>query len=139
MSYLDEARARASRRKSPWNLVLIPVVAIAWVTIGLVAMRVLAALHAARYPLDPSWRIARGIGPILASLGALFASLPAAMLVANLAVSLIPVARQTFEREARPYPEASYARAQVGLLRFAAITVPVALAIAMAGVLMHWE
>lgn len=139
MSYLDEARARTSRRKSPWNLVLIPAVAIAWVTIGLVTMRVLAALHAARYPLDPSWRTARGIGPILTSTGSLFVCLPVAMLAANFAVSLIPRARHTFEQEALPFPETSYARAQSGLLRFSAIIVPVALALAMAGVVMQWE
>jgi hypothetical protein len=30
MSYFDDARLRAKRRKSPWNLLLIPTIAIPW-------------------------------------------------------------------------------------------------------------
>ena len=33
MSYLDEARSRAKRRKSPWNILLIPAVVLPLLTL----------------------------------------------------------------------------------------------------------
>jgi len=139
VSYFDEARARAARRKSPWNLLLIPAVVIPWIAIGLALMGVLAALHEALYESDPSWRAAGGIGPVLVGVGSIVGTIPLAMLIGNALASLVSPARRAFEREAEGHPRASYPRAQADLFRFAAIVFPAGLAVATVGALMRWS
>src|SRR5436190_24079582 len=106
MNAVAEARARASRRKSQWNLLLIPAVvgslAVFWgafVSLGRIA-------HGLRFA-DQSLLQGRGIGPSLTTLGSFFAAVPLALLAGNLLVWFVTPARRALDREAKPYPAAS--------------------------------
>jgi len=48
--YAQEARARAARRRSPWNLLLVPLVLAFWLLPAYGTARVLGTLYAAGHP-----------------------------------------------------------------------------------------
>ena len=138
MSYYDEARRRAARRKSPWNLLLGATVLISWATMSLAVGFVLNAVHRALYE-GQTLSSHEGVGPILVTVSSLFACLIPAMLVANLFVRLLPPARRALDREAAPFPETGFVEAQRRLLRLGAFIVPASLAVGALGAWLPWK
>jgi hypothetical protein len=138
MSYYDDARRRARRRKSPWNLLLIPgfvlpAALLLWTFVGS-----LAWLHEKMYSGQTLPR-AKGLGPILAAVASLLASIPLSFLVGNTLVWLVPPARRALDSEARSVPRVGFWRAQRDLWRVARYLVPAALGLGLLGALLPWS
>jgi hypothetical protein len=114
--YLDRARQRATRRKSRWNLLLLPAVVL---SIGSVAFTIvwLSDLYLGFRgcpplfsPDTPEWR------KTIVVCSALFVSLPLGMLLGNLLVWLIPPARRALNQEAEAHPGTDYRTSQRHLI-----------------------
>ncbi len=134
MSYLAEAQKRAQRRRSAWNLLLIPAVLL---PLGLLVLLVLQFLHQARYPAQ-ALASASGFGPIFTTIGALLAAIPLSLLIGNRLVWLIIPTRRVLEHEATAVPKTDFVSAQRQLIRFGRIAVPVSLGLAVLGALVSW-
>ena len=98
--YLERARHRATRRQSPWNLLLLPAVIasmgvvcalIVWVADFYLRFQNSQSLFSQE---TPEWKQA------LVICGALLVSLPVGMILGNLLVWLIPPARRALDQEA---------------------------------------
>jgi hypothetical protein len=138
IDYFEEARTRARRRKSPWNLLLIPASAM---SIGLITWRaalLLGALHQAIYPGQTFTSTSRGLGAILAALAPFFGAIPLGLYLGNVLVWLVPPARRALDREALPYPGTGFREAQGQLLLFARYLVLPALVAGLVGALLPW-
>ena len=137
MSYGEEARARAGRRKSRWNLLLIPAAlvptAILWVT----AMLVAEHLHMRYFPEES---LGSGEGPwvVIAAIAPLFAAIPIGMLVGNFAVHHIAAARAALDREASTDPTLGYRASRAALARMALYATLASLAATTVAALLPW-
>jgi hypothetical protein len=135
MGYFEEARKRASRRRSAWNLLLIPVVFGIWLAIWYVCVRAVGQLLRQTHPgfqfvLLPD----SGAGTVI-GLGLLFAWLPVAMLISNLLVAAVAPARHALDREAQAVPGTDLVSANRGLMRVALVMTPAGLIVALVGIL----
>ncbi len=134
--YFDRARRRAARRKSPWNLVLIPLGlgGIGGAFYGL--FQVMWRIHTLLYPghaghVREFWGAGIGTGAFVSSfllaVPLFFAAIPIGMLLANLVAWLIPPARRAFAREAGGVEGASFRQAMGELGKVALLIVPICL------------
>jgi hypothetical protein len=138
MGYMTDGRSRASRRRSRWNLLLIPCYILPWLLLwfgsALVFGRLYALIHAStRVRVLPDT-----IGGILIAVGALFAWLGPSMIIANQLVAAVPVARRALDQEATAVPGSDRQSANRALLRMSRVLVPVGFLVALAGVLLPW-
>jgi hypothetical protein len=137
MSDLDEARARAKRRKSRWNLALVPAVllptAAVWALAALAAERV----HLHFFP-DESLREGEGPWVVLAAVAPLFAAIAIGMLVGNTIVRRVGRACRALDREAAADPALSYRASQDALARLAVYATIASLVATLLGALMPW-
>jgi hypothetical protein len=138
MGYLNDARVRARRRKSPWNLLLFPAAIIPWFTLWWFSVRLFGQFARLVHPdlvfvILPDTR-----GAILIGLGLLFAWLGPAMIVGDLLVSLVPGARRALDAEAAPFPETGLKASIRSVFRLSAFLTPVGLVAAIVGVMIPW-
>ena len=138
MAYITAARSRASRRRSPWNLLLIPCYIIPWFLLVLASLIALGRIYAAIHSVGGFRILPDTVGGILMAVGALFAWLAPSMIVANLLVSMVPAARRALDLEASSVPGTDRASAIRGLLRLSKLLVPGGLVLAMLGVTLRW-
>jgi hypothetical protein len=119
--YFGRAQQRAARRKSPWNVLDLPVglscmAAAGWLLLHAVwaarnviiprhVMPFSAVFHSQRYP----------VAHIVFFIGTLFACIPIGMLVSNIIVWCIPPYRRATEPEAKGVWHASFSDAQKDL------------------------
>lgn len=140
--YLRRARARARRRKSPWNAVLVPLGlgAVGGTTYGL--FRAMWWLHTVIYPahagkLGEFWGRGIGFGAFVSSfllvIPLFIAAIPIGMMLANLVVWMIPPARRAFTEEAQGVEGASFGEAMPELFTLARFIVPVCLLLSLLG------
>lgn len=129
--------ARAKRRKSRWNLLLIPAVllpiAAIWVGTALLAQQA----HMALYPAQ-TLRNARGVWVIITVMAPVLAAGPLGMLVGNFLVWKVGPARTALDREAEPHPITTYGSSQSALRKLFLFAVPIALVATVLGVLFPW-
>ncbi len=138
MGYITNARTRAGRRRSPWNLLLIPCYMVPWFVLILASLVALGKLYGLVHAVD-GFRIAPdGIGGILMAVGSLFAWLGPSMVLANLLVAAVPPARRALDRESASAPGTDRATANRSLLRLSRYLTPAGLAIALVGVIIPW-
>ena len=137
MSYATQARARARRRKSRWNLLLIPAVVVPLFVIWAGSVASAEFVHECLYH-GQSLRTARGVGPVLTTVGPFFGALPLAMLIGNYLIHLISPAHQALDAEASAHPRTSYRPAQAWLLKMAAFLVPLSVVATLFGTLLQW-
>jgi hypothetical protein len=121
------ARSRRSRRQSPWNLLLAPATLTWFAVLSYALLRGLDGVRAETRLLSLSFS-----GSLVVA-GIAVAVLMPAFLMANLSVWLIPPARRAMDREAREHPGAGFRESSLGLLKAALVTVPLGIAIALAG------
>jgi hypothetical protein len=115
--YIFFARQRAKRRKSPWNLILIPLSGIGIATSMFLMWKLIFSLQLF---LLPSERILFGntrIGLILIMVSILFPALGIGLMFGNLIAWLILPLRRIFDREAIGYPGTSFKEAMRDLSR----------------------
>ena len=137
MSYIEEARARANRRKSRWNLLLIPAgflpVVLVWAITTLLAEQ--AHMH-----FYPGESLRNGDGPwvVVAAVAPLFAAIPIGMLMANFVVRQVAQARTVLDHEASSDLTLSYGESQAALRRAAWLALVASLVATTLGVLLPW-
>jgi hypothetical protein len=129
---------RAKRRKSPWNLLLIPAIVIPWGILWWLWAAAANLLHGMIYPGQHLMQ-SQGLGTILAAVSPLFGAMPVAMITGNFLVWLLPPVRRVLDHEAEPVPFTSYRNAQKQLFKIALVFVPVSLLLSVVGVLLEWH
>jgi len=135
MGYFEEARKRASRRRSAWNLLLIPAVLGTWAAMWYASVQAVGQLLRYTRPglhfvLLPD----SGAGTLI-GLGLLFAWLPLAMVVSNVLVATVAPARRTLDREAQAVPGTDLVSANTRLLKVMLVITPTGLFLAILGIL----
>jgi hypothetical protein len=119
-TWRNNARARARRRKSPWNLLLFLLMLASWGALCFLLAWLGAALHAALHPAQAPLFLSHGPnrpGPILVVLASFFGPICPCFLLANWIVRALPPARRVLDAEARTVPGASYAESRRSLLK----------------------
>ncbi len=115
--YIARARERAKRRKSPWNLILIPLVIFGIMIFFAGQFILLWQVHVWAFPEHAGkfrdfWgkniSVSAFVSSFLMGIFPLFASLPLGMLLANCIAWCLPPARRAFEQEAKDIPRASF-------------------------------
>ena len=137
MRFTEEQYRQARRRKSRWNLLLIPAVLIPLIVMW-VALVLLGAYAHGLIHNGQTLRTGRGLGPILDALAPMFIAVPLGMLAGNLLVWCIAPARHALEREAMPYPALRFAASQSALLKLLPLLATVSISGLVLGVLLPW-
>jgi hypothetical protein len=135
MGYFEEARKRRARRRSAWNLLLIPVVLATWLTIWYVSVRAMGQLVRQTHPGLQFVLLPDSGGGTVMGLGLLIAWLPVAMLISNLLIAAVAPARHALDREAQAVPGTDLVSANRGLMRATFVMTPAGLLVAAVGVL----
>jgi|SRR5947207_706469 len=137
--YYAEARHRAKRRESPWNVILIPFCGGSAIAIGYGLFRIVWLFHLVFYPNDQLpefWQEGITFRSLVPSFLMVFSLAPGSVAVGfmlgNLLAWLIPPARHVFDAEARGFPSTSFRASMGGLFKMAVWTLPSGLAIALA-------
>lgn len=138
MNYIEKAQERAKRRKSKWNLLLIPGVLIPLVIILYLSFLLMDFVHGIIYIGQNFTVTSRGIGPIMAGVAPFFGAIPLSLLLGNLLVWFIPPARRMLDYEASNVPGTSFVESQKQLLKIAYVVVPISYGLAFIGVLLPW-
>ncbi len=131
-------RQRAQRRRSPWNLILIPVCLAGWLGAWYGLFRIVWAFHVALYPQHSLHDFGgKGVSfsSFVPSFLMVFALMPGAiclgLALTNCAAWLIAPARHTFDAEAVGYHGASFREATSTLFKLAAWALSAGLIIAL--------
>ena len=132
------ARHRAQRRRSAWNLILIPLGLAGWLGAWYGLFRLVWAFHVTLYPqhsLHDFWGKGVSFSSFVPSFLMVFALMPGAiclgLILANCVAWLIAPARRTFDAEAAGYHGASFREATSTLFKLAAWTLSAGLIIAL--------
>lgn len=139
--YLGRAQERARRRKSPWNLILIP-----WVIFGIFGVAI--GLFSLLWQLN-TWVFPEHVGrlkdlfgsdehkvsQLLMTLPCFISAIPLGMMLANCVAWCGPPARRVFEFEAKGVAHASFRASMLDLAKFALFVVPVCLVLSIIGAL----
>jgi len=140
--YFPEARERAKRRKSPWNLILIPVGA-AWIGFFCVAQfKILWAIHILIYPnhagrYEEFWPAGLSIPAFISSflliMPVFISSIILGMIAANIFLWCIPPMRRIFDKEAQGTKGASFRESRMSLCKIAGYVVPICFLLGLIG------
>jgi len=136
--YLERARIRAQRRKSPWNLLLVPAVILPLGALWWSGVMAAELLHLKLYPGQYLLR-SQGLGTVLTAISPFFGALPLAMIVGNFLVWLIPPVRRVLDEEARLYPSTRYRNSQKQLFKLALVSVPLSFLFSVIGAFFEWH
>lgn len=140
--FFDRAHRRAQRRKSPWNLLLIPLALGGIVLSAYVLFQIMWRVHIAVYPehankLGEFW--GEGISPrsfissFLLLVPLLIAAAPLGLMLANILAWCITPARKVFDKEAQGVKWASLSESMHGLAKVALIALPLCLLLSLIG------
>ncbi|MBX3024560.1 hypothetical protein KF840_06580 [bacterium] len=138
MTYLDAARERAKRRKSPWNLLLPVAVLAVWIPTLLLTLVGIDRIHRLLYPEQSLPAQPGGVAVLLATLPVVLGTIPVALFVGNVLVWFVPPARRVLDAEATAHPGTSFAPSQRALLKLSAWSVPPTFALSALGALLPW-
>jgi hypothetical protein len=135
MSYLNEARSRAKRRKSPWNILLIPAVVLPLLTLWWSTSAALSKLYRVIHVGQQFRGLPDGIGGIIMAVAPFFAWLGPSMIIGNMLVAAISPARRVLDAEAAPFPGTDRTSANRDLLRISLLLTPAGLLLGIVGTL----
>ena len=138
MGYITEARIRARRRRSGWNLLLIPSYIVPWFFLVFGSLVVLGRLYAVLHDRTDVGVLPDTGGAILMAVGALFMWLGPSMILANQLVALVRPARRALDLESAAAPGTDRASANRGLLRMTLLVTPAGLIVALVGLFIPW-
>jgi hypothetical protein len=137
--YFRNARARGRRRRSGWNVLLLPIAFGAWAAIWYGMFRLVWAFHAAVYPahrLADFWQAGVSARSFVLSFIMVFALTPSAMtlgfMLADALVWLIPAARRSLDAEARGIVRASFRDSISDLGKVCLLTLPLGIVLSLA-------
>lgn len=135
-TFFGNARARSSRRKSPWNFLLALALPL-WLGLFLGGVRIahtaaLAILHGRAIPDSLIWPSV--IAPFFAYFPLLLATMTTAMVLINYFVYYcVPPARRAMGEEDKAYPAVEYAVQQPVLVRISIFLLAIASPLAVLG------
>jgi flagellar basal body-associated protein FliL len=136
--YYADARARAQRRKSPWNLLLLVLMFLCWCASSFVLFRAVWAFHVWLYPNHRLQDLGtRGMSSasnmliLLLILPLMLGSLGISFALVNRLMWLIPPARRAFDQEAEDYPETNFRESNRALSKITLWILPASIAVAM--------
>ena len=135
---MDNARARAKRRRSPWNLLLIPAVVGPWLLLSWSSSVALGKLHGALHPEREFVMLPQGLSGILMAVAPLFAWLAPSMAVGNLLVAAVGPVKRILDVEAKSVPGHDLTSSNRSLLRLSRVMTPVALLVGVIGACTAW-
>jgi hypothetical protein len=138
MGYIVAARTRAGRRRSLWNLLLIPCYVGSWFLLILGSLLALGRFYSRVHAVGGFGIVPDTVGGILMAVGSLLAWLGPSMILANLLVAAVPPARRALDREAAAVPGTDRPAANRSLLRLSRYLTPAGVAIALAGIITPW-
>jgi len=138
VGYITEARVRAGRRRSGWNLLLIPCYIVPWFLLVFGSLVVLGRLSAVLHDRNDVGVLPDTVGGILIAVGALFIWLGPSMILANQLVSCVRPARRALDLEAATVPGTDRASANGRLLKMTLLVTPMGLVVALVGLLVPW-
>lgn len=139
--YLQRARQRAKRRRSPWNFILPPLMLISVGLIWYVLFQFMWSVHVHFFPahagrFEQYWNEGIGarafVSSFLLSIPLGIASVPLGLIVSNAVAWCIPPARRAFEREAETV-KMNFKRIMLDLFKLALIIVPPCLLLSFIG------
>jgi len=137
--YYEEARHRAKRRKSAWNVLLLLFGFGAWLAVWYALFRLVWLFHVTVYPahrLRDFWQEGLGFRSFIPSFLMVFSLMPGAMaagfLLSNILFWLVTPVRRIFDAEARGYPGTSFRDAMRGLFKICVWGLPIGLVVAFA-------
>lgn len=140
--YWSRARERAQRRRSPWNLLLIPLVLGGVALTFYLLFQLMWQVHIALHPehagrLAEFWRkyisFRSFVSSLLLAVPLGIVALPLGMILGNLIAWSIPPARRAFEREAKGVSGASLHQSVVELGKLALFLLPFCLILSLIG------
>jgi hypothetical protein len=135
-TFLANARSRSSRRKSPWNLLLLLALPL-WIFlllegIKLARMVAILLLRGRTVPTDLIWP--GSLAPFFVYFPMLIATLVTSMVLINYAIYLlVPPARRAMDAEDKAVPGTEYSTQQPLMMRLMAVTLPIAFLLAVVG------
>jgi hypothetical protein len=143
-TFLRNAQRRSSRRKSPWNLLLLlifPLWIFLWFKTLAILWNLALLVRGGVVPTSVSgWLANSGLGsqPMSWALALhLFAPfiplLAAAMVIGNFLIYLIPPARRAMDNEDKDFPGTEYSTAQQTLVKLALVTLAPGLLLSFVG------
>lgn len=137
MGFIAEARHRARRRKSPWNLLLLLVALFVLALFSAVAALLAQIIHGWAHPGE-GFRGASGFGPGLSATAAFLGALPLSLLASNALIQKVGPAGRVLDAESKQHPSTGYRSSQKTLIRVVAAWVPLALTLLVLGALLPW-
>jgi len=138
MNYVRGAQARARRRKSAWNLLLLAGVLGSLALLTGIGLYAVDHLHRLVHP-DESLATSSGPAVVVATVSVLLACIPLSLLVANLAVHMVPAARRVLDKEAESVKGTNYRASQHSLKKAALLVAIPCLVLATLGTLASWR
>ena len=135
---MDNARARAKRRRSPWNLLLIPAVVGPWLLLSWSSSVALGKLHGVLHPEREFVMLPQGLSGILMAVAPLFAWLAPSMVVGNLLVAAVGPVKRILDVEAKSVSGHDLSSSNRSLLRLSRVMTPVALLVGLLGACTAW-
>ncbi|MFP4098725.1 MAG: hypothetical protein ACLFP8_08820 [Alphaproteobacteria bacterium] len=135
---LEEAQQHARRRKSYWNLLLIPAIIVPLVAFWVACFYILGLFHAYFYPGESFFNEPQGVGPVLTAVAPFFGAMPSGFLIGNMLVYIISPARRALNKEAEGVSGASFRDSQKGMIKTVLILVPASLMFAFLGAAIPW-
>lgn len=138
MGYIRDARSRIGRRRSLWNLLLIPCYFVPWLLLMLASLIALGKLYSLVHAVGGFAIVPDTVGGIFMAVGSLFAWLGPAMIIANLLVATVPPARRALDREAATVPGTNRTASNRSLMRLSRYLTPAGIVVALAGVVIPW-
>jgi hypothetical protein len=138
MGYITDARRRAGRRRSLWNLLLIPCYFVPWFVLTVASLIALGRLYGRVHTVSGFGLVPDTVGGIFMAVGSLFAWLGPSMILANLLVATVAPARLALDREAAPFPGTDRPAANRSLLRLSRYLTLAGVAVALTGVVIPW-
>lgn len=134
--WLANAQQRASRRKSPWNLLLILAFPL-WLALwfgGLRLSHIVAVLLMRDHKIPDSLIWPGAVAPFFAYFPLLLATIPTSMMLVNYFIYLfVPPARRAMDAEDKAVPGTEYSTQQPIMVRFTLIALPIAVICAVVG------
>jgi hypothetical protein len=119
--FFERARTRARRRKSLWNLLLIPLVIGFVALVGWTLATVLLSIQRKLMPEDIIFSSFTNIAGLLMFVPIIFPSFAVGMMIANLIIWCIPPARAALDKEAEGVKHASFREAMRDLSKISLI------------------
>jgi len=133
MGYWHKARLRATRRSSPWNLLLIPAAIVPWFVGWWLSASAAGVIYRLMHPRASFILLPDTIGGVLIAVGLLFAWCPVAMMTGNILVYAVPAARRALDQEASTVRGTDFRISNRGLARLSAALIPLGAGVSVVG------